>query len=154
MVSKPITPPCCAAETEEPVERANSQIDVHPAGTGALGQQAQQCQTQLDNALQQTPRLRGSFKATTRYDDNPGGVPSTDIFGVPMQCTDSAGHLYMTQFDYSLYRAYKHSMTAGYSLMGTSSYETHSFDLLDNAVYLAGTKRSLWRDMPVTWALR
>lgn len=61
------------------------------AGESALGQQAQKFQTQLDDALQETPRLRGSFKGTTRYDDNPGIVPSADIFGRPITRTDGAG---------------------------------------------------------------
>lgn len=124
------------------------------AGQTALGQQAEQLQTQLDDALKETPRLRGSFKATTRYDNNPGVVPSTDVFGQPQTRTDTGGHLFTAQLDYDLYRAYNFSLTTGYALMGTANHETNRFNLLDNAAYLSAAKRTLWHDVPVRWGLR
>lgn len=124
------------------------------AGDTALGQQALSLQEQLDESVFCSPRLRGSLKATARYDNNPGIVPTADIFGAPLLQEPSAGHLYYGQFDYDLVRTYNYTLSTGYALLGTANYDASRFDLLDNAVYLAAYRRTMWRDTPMNWGLR
>jgi len=124
------------------------------AGTPELVKQGQQLQTQMENELRQARRFHGLISITTRYDDNPGVVPSSNIFGGALNRSDTFGHQFNAQLDYDLYRASNFTLTSGYALMGTANYDTHRFDILDHAFYLAAANRRLFKDMPVTWGLR
>lgn len=125
------------------------------AGDTPLGRRAQELQAEMDQALCGPPRYRGFFKAGFRYDDNPGVVPTTNIFGTPTAPTPTGGNSYAGQFMYDLYRGYNRDVVAGYTLFGTNNYKTDNFDLLDNAVFLAMAQRGLWNDcLPYTAGLR
>jgi len=109
----------------------------HEAEGTALADEALKLQSQLDESVWCDPRLRGSVKFTGRYDDNPGIVPTANVFGTGNNRQESAGHLYFSQFDYDLYRTYNFRLTGGYALYGTTNYDAQDFNLLDNAAYLA-----------------
>lgn len=128
----------------------------YQAGDTPLGRRAQELQSEMDQALCCPPRHRGFFKVGFRYDDNPGVIPTTNIFGTPAGAsTPTWGNSYASQFMYDLYRGYNRDVIAGYTMFGTLNYRTDNFDLLDNAVFLAMAQRGLWNDcLPYTAGLR
>lgn len=120
-----------------------------------LRSSALEIKREIDNALGEIPRLRGSMKLGVRYDDNPGVVPSTNILGFEQpDVVDSWGNSVIGQLTYDLYRGYNREVVAGYTLFHTSNYDDHQFDLVDNAVFLAAAERGLIRETPYVSAIR
>lgn len=124
------------------------------AGSDPIGLRALELKRQLDCSLENRDRLRGSVRAGVRYDDNPGVVPTTNIFGNPVIPQPSVGNSYVAAFSYDLYRGYNRDLVAGYNMLATSNYESHSSDIVDNAVWLAGTQRGLLGWYPYAATLR
>lgn len=124
------------------------------AGENPLGLRALDLQQQLDQSLCERERFRGSLKFGFRYDDNPGIIPTTNTFGTPGTINRSAGHSYVGAFSYDLLREYNRDIVAGYNILNTSNYEAHESDILDNAVWLAGTQRGLMGWYPYSATLR
>lgn len=120
-----------------------------------LGQRARELQQEMDQALCGAPRYRGFFKVGFRYDDNPGVVPTTNVFGTPLANAPSGGMSYAGQLLYDVYRGYNRNVVAGYTLFGTGNYDANQFNLMDNAVFVAMAQRGLVHDcLPYTAGLR
>lgn len=124
------------------------------AGENPIGLRALELHQRMDQALCERERFRGSLKVGFRYDDNPGIVPTTNIFGTPGVINRSAGNSYVGAFSYDLLREYNRDIVAGYNILHTSNYEAHESDILDNAVWIAGTQRGLIGWQPYSATLR
>lgn len=119
-----------------------------------LAEQALQYQRQMDDALLDSSYLHGSLKIGQRYDDNPGVIPSANAMGAALPGSRTAGNVYSGEMSYDLIRAYNYDLTAGVSLLHTSNYEAHEFDLADSGIYLASVRRGYWRCKPYQAGLR
>ena len=130
-----------------------SRVSNLAAGT-PLADNAQELQQQMDNALFGQPFLRGSLKVTQRHDDNPGIVPAANGLLMPLASTPTSGNLYLGQMSYDLLRSYNFDVTLGSTLLHTSNYNAHAFDLMDSGLFLNVGRRNFWRGIPVQSSLR
>ncbi len=124
----------------------------HVAGAARgtpLEQNAQHLQRELDQALCDREYVRGSLRITGRYDSNPGVIPATNAVGGALGETPSWGNQYVGEVQVDLLRENNFDLTSGYRFLHTSNYEAHRFDLLDNGLYVAATRRSFRNGMPV-----
>lgn len=119
-----------------------------------LSQRAQELQDQMDEAFCARPRYYGILAVTERYDDNPGVLPTTNLFGVPLARERTWGNAVSGLFAYDIVRAYNFDLTAGYSFFHTSNYRAGEFNLIDNGAFLNANRRGLWGDLPYQAGMR
>jgi tetratricopeptide (TPR) repeat protein len=126
----------------------------HQAQNQALARRAGEIQNEMDEALCSRSRLYGVFALSERYDTNPGVLPTTNLFGIPLGVQPTWGNAFSGLVAYDIVRAYNFDLTAGYQFFGTANYLTSSFNLFDNAVFLNAQRRGLWGDYPYQAGLR
>jgi hypothetical protein len=119
-----------------------------------LEQNARQLLGDLDEARDSRPWVRGSLKVTERYDSNPGVIPATNVGGGVLGETPSWGNQYVGDIEFDLLREDNFDLTSGYRFLHTANYDAHRFDLLENGVYLAASRRAYWRGLPLFGGLR
>ena len=130
-------------------EASSYYLTVAEAADGTeLGQLALQYQDELNETLLSRESLRGSFKATCRYDNRPSVLPTFNAVGVPLPSEPSFGSLFLGQLGYDIYRGYNSDLTLGCTFLNTQNYSEHDFDQLDNVAYALFQRRTYWRGMP------
>lgn len=123
-------------------------------GNKQLARQAAKFQRQLDEALADRERFQGVVSVTGRHDDNPGLIPTTNLFGQSTPRNRTYGNSFNGLFAYDLIRGDNFDLLGGYNISHTRNYEARQFNILNNAAFLAATQRGLVGDLPYTAALR
>ncbi|MBI3866369.1 MAG: tetratricopeptide repeat protein [Planctomycetia bacterium] len=124
------------------------------SGNEQLASRAAELQQQMDDALCSRPRFYGFLGATVRHDDNPGVLPTTNLFGVPLAKQPSWGNAFTGLAAYDVVRAYNTDVTVGYAFFNTLNYSANQFNLIDNAVFVNAVRRGLWNNVPVYGGIR
>ena len=123
-----------------------------------LCQTAQRNLVDIDKLVFGPGRSYGYVKATQRYDDNTGVVPTTNEFGGFVSDIDSLGGLVTTQFNYDLFRDYQRSLSAGYSGLLTYNYDdiASQFNVQNHAAHLLAVTRTRTpgSSLPLTGTVR
>lgn len=117
-------------------------------------QQAAEFRGQLLRRLEESPRLHGRAKMGLRHDDNPGIVPTSNLFGIPVNRQRSWGLSWLGDLSYDVHRGPNTDLTVGYTLLHTTNFAASDFDILSNAVSATANRRGTWRDIPWQASLR
>ena len=112
---------------------------------------AQKYLRELDQSQCSREFFRGGASVATRYDSNPGILPTFNAVGVPFHAPACMGNQYAANLQYDVGRTDNSDLTLGYNLYGTENYNptSNNFNINQNDVFMLYRRRGYWNSTPV-----